>query len=37
LIRDYPVCFVTGRLKFKGISVEEATKVFRLAAYGQAF
>jgi len=26
-----------GRLKFKGISVEEATKVFRLAAYGQAF
>ncbi len=26
-----------GRLKIKGLSVEEATKVFRLAAYGQAF
>ncbi|MFO0890799.1 MAG: DUF362 domain-containing protein [Isosphaeraceae bacterium] len=26
-----------GRLKIKGLSVEEATRVFRLAAYGQEF
>src|SRR3954465_12991035 len=26
-----------GRLKIEGLSVEEATKVFRKAAYGQAF
>jgi hypothetical protein len=26
-----------GRLKIVGVSVEEATKVFRKAAYGEAF
>lgn len=26
-----------GRLKIEGISVEEATKIFRKAAYGEAF
>ena len=26
-----------GRLNIKGVSVEEATKIFRKAAYGEAF